>query len=199
MNITKDGNYDCLASGRKSTFLAFEPKTGKVFWDASYTSIFNDNWNIYNPLILPYDVDNDNVNDVVISTGGNPAIPSENHEREAGLIMMFSGKTGQMIGKELKLPDEKETYMSPVLHVQKDKSAYLLIGNGGETVNGFLYIIGLPNFYKHIMNDTSASHISFKGNFSSKILESFERDENITSLYKLFKTDSKGVMVIESC
>ncbi len=199
MKIKKDGSYDCLASGRKSTFLAFDPKTGKTFWDASYTSIFNENWNIYNPLVLPYDLDHDGVNDVVISTGGNPTIPSEVHERQAGLIMLFSGKSGEMIGNPLKLPNEKETYMSPVLHVQKDESAYLLFGNGGETVSGVLYIISLPNFYKHIMNNTLTDQIAFRGNFSSnKILERFEKDENITSLYKLFITKLKGVMVMRS-
>jgi len=50
--------------------------------------------------------------------------------------MLLSGKTGKAIGSYFKTPDEKETYMSPVIHTRQDGSEYVLIGVGGETVGG---------------------------------------------------------------
>jgi hypothetical protein len=47
-----------------------------------------------------------------------------------------SGRTGKAIGTYFKTPNEKESYMSPVIHRRKDGSQYVLIGTGGETVDG---------------------------------------------------------------
>ncbi len=101
IDINLDGQFDCLASGRKNTFVAFDPKLGKIFWDSSFKYNINKNWNIYNPLVLPLDLDHDLVHDIVIATGGNPAIPSEVHEREPGIILLISGLSGSLIGKPL--------------------------------------------------------------------------------------------------
>ena len=52
---------------------------------------------------------------------------------------MLDGATGKMVGKRyFVLPDNKETYMSPIMHHRKDGSQYVLFGNGGETVPGEL-------------------------------------------------------------
>ena len=81
---------------------------------------------------MPYDVDNDGVLDIVVSTGGHPNIPSEQHERKSGQIYLYSGRTGDQIGSRyLQIPENKETYMSPVLHELLDGSAFLLFGSGG--------------------------------------------------------------------
>jgi hypothetical protein len=142
-------------------------------------------------------MDNDGVNDIVVSTGGNPAIPSDVHERESGRIFMYSGSTGRQIGSRyLEMPEKKETYMSPVLHVQKDGSAYLLLGSGGETVPGHLFIISLLDFYDYVTE--KKNNLKLDGEYNSKkILKERFRviDKNITNMYSLFESRIKGVMV----
>lgn len=75
---------DCIAAGRRRTFLAFDPRKGTILWE-SRSYYFFDNWNIYNPIILPVDLDNDGVNEIVISHGGNPTIPSNIKKRYSSL------------------------------------------------------------------------------------------------------------------
>ena len=101
INISKNGHLDCLASGRKNTFLAFNPKNGEILWDSSFKYDINKNWNIYNPVVLPLDFDHDSIFDIVIAAGGNPSIPSEVHDREPGIIFLCSGLSGSLIGKPL--------------------------------------------------------------------------------------------------
>ncbi len=50
--------------------------------------------------------------------------------------MLLSGATGRPLGDYMEMPDNKETYMTPVIYTAEDGSQYLLIGNGGETVPG---------------------------------------------------------------
>jgi hypothetical protein len=174
-----------------------------VFWDISFTIDFNDNWNFYNPVILPYDLDNDQVNEIIISAGGNPTIPPEQHNRESGRIYTFSGRTGYQIGRYLEMPEDKETYMSPVMHTQSDGSVYLLFGSGGETVPGNLFIMSLPDFYFYITFQANSrsrdeNRPTFKGSYKS--VDVFVRklriiDRNVDKLFRLFKSTSKGVMV----
>lgn len=60
-------------------------------------------------------------------------------DRKAGRLILLDGATGSAIGKRyLKIPDDKETYMSPIMHVRKDGSEYIIFGHGGETVPGIV-------------------------------------------------------------
>ena len=101
IDLNNDNFLDCLGSGRKNTFLAFDPRTGSIIWDSSFEYDINPNWNIYNPLILDVDFDNDGCSDIIISAGGNPTIPSDQHDREPGFIYVISGSTGKIIGKKI--------------------------------------------------------------------------------------------------
>jgi hypothetical protein len=49
---------------------------------------------------------------------------------------LINGKTGNEMGECLQMLNNKETYMSPVLHILNDGSIYFLFGSGGETVPG---------------------------------------------------------------
>ena len=49
---------------------------------------------------------------------------------------MVSGATGVPIGRPIITPEDKETYISPVIHERRDGSQYVLYGSGGETVGG---------------------------------------------------------------
>jgi hypothetical protein len=203
VSLFKDSKFDCIGSGRKRTLMAFNPHNGSIYWDISFQIDINDNWNFYNAIVLPYDLDNDQVYELIISTGGNPTIPPEQHNRESGRVYTFSGRTGHQIGRYIQMPEDKETYMSPVMHVQKDGSTYLLFGSGGETVPGNLYIMSLPDFYYYITNQAASvnkdeNRPTFKGNYSS--VNTFVRklriiDRNVDKMFRLFKSKTKGVMV----
>jgi hypothetical protein len=81
------------------------------------------------------------MNDILISHGGNPTIPSYVHQRDAGCLIIISSRNGNQIGEPFWMPDGKETYMSPVLY----GNSTILFGTGGETVAGGLYGISLEN------------------------------------------------------
>lgn len=68
--------------------------------------------------------------------------------RHSGWLMMISGGTGKQIGRQLEMPEDKETYMSPVIHERRDGSQYILFGSGGETVGGLfvIFIIFIISF-----------------------------------------------------
>lgn len=144
IDVNDDGYQDCIGAGRQATLVAFDPRNGKIFWDNTKIKSRRSLWNFYNPLLLPVDIDEDNMNDIVISHGGNPTIPSYVHEREAGCLILISSRTGEQIGEPFWMPDEKETYMSPVLY----NNSTILFGAGGETVSGGLYSISIDNLVK---------------------------------------------------
>ena len=144
IDLNKDGQRDCIGAGRQGTVVAFDPRVGKVFWRNDGIRARHPLWNFYNPLLLPVDLDGDETNDLVLAHGGNPTIPSEMHEREAGCLLLVSGRTGQQIGEPFWMPDGKETYMSAVLY----GNSSVLFGTGGETVPGALYSISIENLRK---------------------------------------------------
>lgn len=45
------------------------------------------------------------------------------------------------------MPDERETYFSPVLYHKKDGRDMVIFGTGGETHPGGLWVIPLMNLY----------------------------------------------------
>ncbi|KAJ8319425.1 hypothetical protein KUTeg_004516 [Tegillarca granosa] len=109
-------------------------------------------WNIYQAAALP-DFDGDGVPEVLISHGGDPTLPPQEHNRKSGRLIVFSGATGKSFGERyLNMPENKETYMSPVIYTCKDGSQYIFFGSGGETVPGDLMIISVPDFYRYVMH-----------------------------------------------
>jgi hypothetical protein len=141
IDLDDDGYGDCIGTGRQATLVAFDPRNGKIFWQNENIKSRRSLWNFYNPIVLPVDVDHDHMNDIFISHGGNPTIPSDVHEREAGCLIIISSRNGNQIGEPFWMPDGKETYMSPVLY----GNSTILFGTGGETVPGGLYSISLEN------------------------------------------------------
>jgi len=134
IDIDLDKKLDCIGTGQNSTFLAFNPRTGKIFWDSSFHHELNNFYDINNPLVIPYDFNKDGVLEIIISHGGNPNLVLENHDVEPSLVMLYSGRNGTLMGECLTLPDKKETHMSPALHTLKNGASYLLLGTGSESV-----------------------------------------------------------------
>ena len=64
--------------------------------------------------------------------------------------------------------------MSPILFSQNDKSAYLLFGSGGETVNGSLYIISLQDFYNYVTSDLLYIRPVFEGSYENDLMYKYE-------------------------
>ena len=72
--------------------------------------------------------------------------------RLPGRILIFSGKTGEVL-QFVGTPDQKESYYSPqILTREQDGSDFVLFGTGGETHGGGLYVILLSDLYKGLMD-----------------------------------------------
>ena len=86
--------------------------------------------------------------------------------------------------------------MSPVLHVQKDNSTYLLFGSGGETVPGVLYVISIPDLYEYVMAENMPSKTPlFSGRYENSLNTKYAESREIKGLFSLYTSHTKGVMV----
>ncbi|XP_064624748.1 uncharacterized protein LOC135486131 isoform X2 [Lineus longissimus] len=183
IDINKDGMKDCIGGGRMGSLVAFNPKNGDVFWtEHALKGMLNRAWNIYQPLVLNKDLDGDGVREVVIAHGGEPSFLPQVHDRNPGRLILLSGATGEPIGRYLDMPNRKETYMSPVLHVNAD-TGYVLFGSGGETVEGAFMAISVNNLYNYAMQ----KEVDKTG------WGRFALDSN--GIIEIHKTKTKGVMV----
>ncbi|KAL3842081.1 hypothetical protein ACJMK2_020146 [Sinanodonta woodiana] len=137
-------------------------------------------------------MDEDGVNDIVIAHGGDPTIKAEIHTRHSGWLMMISGATGKIIGRHLEMPEDKETYMSPVIHQRMDGSQYILYGSGGETVGGLVLAISIPDFYRYV-TDKHQNHPvpNVKGHYTPWGSKEPSRNGEI----EIFRSAEKGNMV----
>ncbi|XP_033752716.1 uncharacterized protein LOC117336335 isoform X1 [Pecten maximus] len=190
VDANQDGNPDCIATGRLGTMMAIDVTKGAVIWRESSTYIKRE-WNIYSIAVIP-DMDDDKVNDIVIAHGGDPTVAAEIHVRKAGWLMMISGRTGMPIGTHLEIPEQKEVYISPVLHERRDGSQYILYGSGGETVGGLFLAISLPDMYRHVMGLPKGTLVrNTRGAYDQW---GFRTPSDIGEI-ELFRSDEKGVMV----
>jgi len=71
----------------------------------------------------------------------------DSETRLAGKILFFSGKTGLVL-KSFTVPDEHESYFSPVIYTVKNGSQIVVFGTGGETHGGSLFIIQFKYLYE---------------------------------------------------
>ena len=77
--------------------------------------------------------------------------------------MIFSGKTGEVL-RWVKVPDERETYFSPVIYYQKDGTDIVVFGTGGETHPGGLWVISLMDLYQGLTEKAQSIYQDkFKG------------------------------------
>lgn len=190
VDVNQDGKDDCIVTGRLGTIQAIDPLNGKTLWvgDDRYV---NRGWNIYAPAAVP-DLDEDGVKDLIIAHGGDPTVAAEIHTRKSNHIVLVSGRTGKAIGTYLKTPNERETYMSPVLHTRKDGSQYVLIGTGGETVDGLLMAMSLPDFYRHVRGLPLDHPVpNTQGKYTQWGFKERKKDGTL----EIFKSERKGVMV----
>ncbi|KAJ8299124.1 hypothetical protein KUTeg_023184 [Tegillarca granosa] len=190
VDANKDGTFDCIATGRLADIRVINPKNGELLWEGD-GSIFNRGWNIYSTNVIP-DMDYDGVNEIVLAHGGDPVIPANVHVRHSGWLMMISGGTGKQIGRQLEMPEDKETYMSPVIHERRDGSQYILFGSGGETVGGLFMAISVPDFYRHVKQLPRNHPVP---NVRGKYDQWGYKEPDSRGIIELFRAEVKGVMV----
>jgi hypothetical protein len=148
-DITGDKVEDILIGGRSPQFKAIDGKTGALIWDYKHEKYANDpilryaHFNFNNSVLLP-DQNNDGINDILTMNGGNPlAKPYSTVDRYPGVLMLFDSKTGNIIAADT-MPDGKESYMTPLCFTQPGSNEiFILLGTGGETIDGKLYITTL--------------------------------------------------------
>ncbi|XP_063447077.1 uncharacterized protein LOC134726596 [Mytilus trossulus] len=190
-DVNLDGHLDCVASGRFGLLVAISLKNGSVLWAAD-RKIINTQWNVYYVAKIQ-DIDDDGVPEMVVANGGDTTLRPQDHSRTSGRLVMLSGMTGEMIGSRyLNIPDNKETYMSPIVYRTTDGSRYILFGSGGETISGDLMMISLPDFYTYITNGSNP--VEFEGNHNQWIQYKGMKNKD-TGIFTLHRGNTKGVIV----
>lgn len=158
LDINNDGVSDVIIGGRTSQLMALNGKDGELIW--KYSAIDNHpkrrkaKYNFYNTQAIR-DIDGDSVGDILATNGGNVwAPPKSEIGREAGTIMLVSGRSGNIIALDT-MPDGKETYFSPIIIDQLgDKKDVVIYGSGGETISGNLFMTTLDDILNEDISES---------------------------------------------
>ncbi|MBK6815074.1 MAG: PQQ-binding-like beta-propeller repeat protein [Saprospiraceae bacterium] len=148
-DINGDQSQDVIIGGRWAFLKAIDGSNGKVIWsytrpDSTDPVLKYAHYNFYNSVLVP-DQNNDGVKDILIQNGGNHAAsPNDSIHRYPGVLMVFDGKSGQVLAADL-MPDGRESYMAPLYFEQPDKSQWIVFGSGGETFGGHLFLARLED------------------------------------------------------
>lgn len=153
LNINRDEVPDVIIGGRAAELKAINGKNGKVLWaffpKGNSMQPRKKGWfNFYNPQIIP-DQNNDGLEDILITNGGDILAEPYDPNRPAGSILVISSSNGKILA-QAKVPDGKETYMSLVISKlsKEDKDFTIIFGTGGETIGGNLYRTTLTDVMK---------------------------------------------------
>lgn len=139
IDINGDGTPDPVIGGRSVDLIAADGKTGKTLW-AVEKKPERALWGNFYSCQVVGDTNKDGVPDLVTANGGDQA---RDNNRQPGLLVLISGKTGEVLAK-LVSPDRQETYMSPIVVTSTAQSGpFILYGTGGETLPGALWKISL--------------------------------------------------------
>lgn len=152
-DLNGDGVDDVLINGRSAELKAINGKTGEVLWEfftpsegqiASEAGWFN----FYNAQFIP-DQNNDGMEDILVSNGGDVMVEPYDPDRPAGNLLVISSLTGELLAKAM-APDGKEIYMSVIVRqVEPDGPYKVVFGTGGETIGGNLFVTTLAD----VMNE----------------------------------------------
>ncbi|MBA4054203.1 MAG: hypothetical protein C0490_05775, partial [Marivirga sp.] len=147
-DITGDKTDDIFIGGRSSQFMAINGKTGEIIWKFDGKKGKVKWFNFYTGQFIK-DQDNDGVEDILISNGGNVlAQPFDTKNRYPGNLVVISAKTGKLLA-QAPVPDGKEIYISVIALPTSDGKDYKVIfGTGGETIGGNLYATTLSDVVK---------------------------------------------------
>ncbi|XP_033117726.1 protein FAM234B-like isoform X2 [Anneissia japonica] len=198
LDIDGDGHNDCLLAGRAAQLYAINSRTGRVLWSADNNQYTQYPWNFYQPQVVP-DLDQDGVSEVVVAHGGNVNYPDEKLDRDAGRVILLSGKTGLALGRYLNMSDGHETYSAITLYERPNGALYILYGSGGETIQGSLWGISLRDLYCYVKEtapEKVKDQVPFLGSDSYK--ESWGRplQTSDVGVIEILRSDGeRGIMV----
>jgi outer membrane protein assembly factor BamB len=146
LDVNGDQVNDVFIGGRSPQLKALDGKTGTVLWEFNSDKYKDDpilryaRFNFNNSVLVP-DQNNDGLKDLLTINGGNSyAHPYSKLDRFPGVLMLLDSKTGNVIAADT-MPDGRESYMTPLCFSQPgSKELYIVLGTGGETINGNLYV-----------------------------------------------------------
>lgn len=100
-------------------------------------------------MLIP-DQNGDGFQELMTVNGGNSkAEPYSEVNRFPAVLMVFDSKTGNILAAD-KMPDGRESYMSPLIFQHKgDVEPTIVFGTGGETIAGNLYVAKLSELMNH--------------------------------------------------
>jgi hypothetical protein len=162
-DITGDGVKDVFIPGRQAQLLAINGSNGTLIWDYfPYGTNPADSglYNFYNPQFIQ-DVNGDNVQDILVSNGGDHNAPAWQTNRPPGHLMVVNGLNGSLLAKAV-VPDSAETYCSPIVaDIQNNGTKWILYGTGGENLGGSFFACPLNDL---IQNNSLANSITLATN-----------------------------------
>lgn len=152
LDVTGDGVQDVFVGGRLSTFLSIDGASGRELWHFEDKREFMEYnfYNFYTPVFVP-DQSGDGLPELLLATGGADGIPAVEN-RPPGHLLVLNSRDGSLLAFA-KVPDGRETYMSPIL-LPDDGAASptILFGTGGETWAG--------SFWQASLSDVLAGDLS---------------------------------------
>jgi hypothetical protein len=96
--------------------------------------------------------------------------------RPIGKILVVSSKTGKVLAED-SMPDERETYFSPVIY-EDGSNPSIIFGSGGETLSGHLYLCTLADLRnKNLKNAKIIDSTSHKGYIAPPIVLDMNQDK----------------------
>lgn len=156
-DIDGDGVDDVVIGGRSAVLKAVSGASGEVLWEffsaTKLKEVRKAKWyNFYNPQFIP-DQDQDGLEDLLVSNGGDVLVEAYDPNRPAGYLMVLSAQTGEVLAKAA-MPDEKEIYMSVVAIPSSTRNELTVVfGTGGETIGGNLYATTLSDVMREDVSE----------------------------------------------
>ena len=148
-DLNRDASPDCIFAGRSGSLVAIDVmRNGEVIWVVDPQTTFPI-YNFYYPLMIK-DFDKDGIMDLIITHGGDISYSPTVEKRSPGIFAVISGSSGQQLSERVTMPDDKETYSSPVLYRIMNAIELIVFGSGGETVSGSLWAVTLESLQSHV-------------------------------------------------
>ena len=189
-DLNGDEYFDCILSGRSGSLIAIDiVQHGTIIWVVDPGQTFP-LYNFYYPLIVK-DFNKDGTLDLIITHGGDVSYSPSTKDRTPGVIMVISGRTGQILSERIPMPDDHETYSSPILYSIVGNIELILFGSGGETISGPLWGMTLNSLQTHVdirLEDSVDQYISSKRYLNPRCVASSEygpkRPRNSVNTFK---------------
>lgn len=163
IDITNDQVLDVIMGGRFAEMKAVNGVTGEVIWeffpyDPPIVASDSGWYNFYSCQLIP-DQNGDGIDDLLTANGGDALVGPNDPNRPPGNLVILSSIDGAVIAKA-QVPDDAETYCSPVVARFGDDTLRVVYGTGGETLPGGLWRCKLSDVIDEDLADSELLHFS---------------------------------------